>query len=188
MTRKLLKQEIRQALWEDCVHFHGHACGGLAIGFQAAFLAAEKLSVNFSQDEELVCISENDACGVDAIQLLLGCSAGKGNLLFHLRGKQAFTFYERQGRTGIRLLLKPLPPLLRSERETYLLSRQPSDQFTVMPPRLKLPETARLFDNLTCSGCQETTAEPFVRLRQGQPFCLDCCLPLKKLQFLEETE
>ena len=26
----------QQALWEKCVAFHGHACGGLTIGFQAA--------------------------------------------------------------------------------------------------------------------------------------------------------
>lgn len=61
----------------------------------------ELLELDFSRDEDVVCISENDACGVDAIQVLLGCSAGKGNLLFHLRGKQAFSFYNRKtGKPG----------------------------------------------------------------------------------------
>lgn len=76
--------------WEKCVAFHGHACGGLTIGYKAACYAAELLELDFSGDEQLVCIAENDACGVDAIQALLGCSVGKGNLLFHMRGKQAF--------------------------------------------------------------------------------------------------
>ena len=40
--------------------------------------------------------AENDACSVDAIQVVLGCSVGKGNLLFHMRGKQAYSFYERR--------------------------------------------------------------------------------------------
>ena len=62
--------------WETCVQFHGHACGGLTIGYKAACYAAELLELSFSGDEQVVCIAENDACGVDAIQALLGCSIG----------------------------------------------------------------------------------------------------------------
>mgnify|MGYP000335623766 FL=1 len=94
----------RQALWDKCVAFHGHACGGLTIGFQAARYAMELLELDFSADEDVVCITENDACGVDAIQVLLGCSVGKGNLLFHLRGKQAFSFYNRKTGKAVRLV------------------------------------------------------------------------------------
>ena len=76
-----------QEAWERCAAFHGHKCGGLAIGYQAARLAARLLGVSSPDDEQIVCVSENDACGVDAIQVLLGCSIGKGNLLFRMRGK-----------------------------------------------------------------------------------------------------
>lgn len=81
----------KKELWEKCVAFHGHECGGLTIGYKAALYAADLLELTFSSDEEVVCISENDACGVDAIQVILGCSIGKGNLLFHMTGKQAFS-------------------------------------------------------------------------------------------------
>lgn len=53
-------------------------------GFQAALYAIELLGLEadekgcISGDEELVCIAENDACGIDAIQVILGCSVGKG--------------------------------------------------------------------------------------------------------------
>lgn len=87
---------------KKCVAFHGHECGGLTIGYKAALYALKLLDVSkgdssesqgcVSKDEELVCIAENDACGIDAIQVILGCSVGKGNLLFHMRGKQAFSF------------------------------------------------------------------------------------------------
>ena len=93
--------------WEKCVEFHGHSCGGLSIGYRAALYAMELLGVEFSDNEQLVCISENDACGVDAIQLLMGCSIGKGNLLFHMTGKQAFSFYNRETGKSFRLVLKP---------------------------------------------------------------------------------
>ena len=98
-----------KVLWEKCTDFHGHVCGGLTIGYKAALYAVELLGLNRSEDEEVVCISENDACGVDAIQVVLGCSAGKGNLLFHITGKQAFSFYDRTSGRSVRLVLRPKP-------------------------------------------------------------------------------
>lgn len=95
--------------WEDCIAFHGHVCGGLAIGYRAAQYASGLLELEYSKDEQVVCIAENDACGVDAIQVMLGCSVGKGNLLFRLRGKQAFSFYNRRTGRSVRLVLRPKP-------------------------------------------------------------------------------
>ena len=83
--------------WEKCVEFHGHSCGGLRIGYRAAQYAMELLNIGFSDNEQVVCISENDACGVDAIQVMLGCSIGKGNLLFHMTGKQAIELVQKKG-------------------------------------------------------------------------------------------
>ena len=37
-------------LWKKCVAFHGHECGGLTIGYQAALYAAELLDLTFSSD------------------------------------------------------------------------------------------------------------------------------------------
>ena len=34
-----------------------------------------------AEDEEIVCVTENDACGVDAVQVLTGCTLGKGHLI-----------------------------------------------------------------------------------------------------------
>lgn len=85
--------------WERAVAFHGHECPGLAIGFKAVEGVITEFGLDASQlpviDEELVCITENDACCVDAIQSLLGCTFGKANLIPRLRGKMAFSFYVR---------------------------------------------------------------------------------------------
>ena len=67
-----------EPLWQKAAAFHGHVCPGLAIGFKACEAAMKVMGVTGSKDEELVCITENDACGVDAIQAVLGCSLGKG--------------------------------------------------------------------------------------------------------------
>ena len=112
--------------WEDCVCFHGHACGGLTIGYKAALYAVQLLDLDFSDDEQVVCIAENDACGVDAIQVMLGCSIGKGNLLFHMRGKQAFSFYDRASGKSVRLVLKPKPEGL--PREEFFAYTSPGSR------------------------------------------------------------
>lgn len=58
---------MNDKLWEKVVSFHGHECSGLAMGFRAAEVAMEHLNLEFSKDEEIVCVTENDACGVNAI-------------------------------------------------------------------------------------------------------------------------
>lgn len=166
---------MKNATWADCVAFHGHACGGLTIGWKAALYAMELLELKFSDDEEVCCISENDACCVDAIQVMLGCSAGKGNLMFHLTGKMAFSFYERASGKGVRLVLKPRPEgMTKSESFDYYQSLEPKDMFDVKPVKQPLPEGARHFGDCVCSVCGETFAESFAHLSGGKPVCRDC--------------
>ena len=163
-------------LWEKCAVFHGHECGGLTIGYKAALYAIELLDLHFSDDEQVVCITENDACGVDAIQVILGCSVGKGNLLFHLRGKQAFSFYNRTTGRSVRLVLKDRPEgMSRQESFAYYQSARPEDLFDVKPATLPLPERAQLFESYVCECCGETVGSNWIRLRNGKKLCLDCC-------------
>lgn len=162
-------------LWEKAVAFHGHECGGLTIGYQAALYAIELLELTFSADEEVVCITENDACGVDAIQAVLGCSVGKGNLLFHIRGKSAYSFYNRKTGRSVRLVLKPLPQgVTRADSFAYYQAKQPQELFEVKPTVLTLPEKARLFSSHVCDCCGEVTGANWIRLDGDRKLCLDC--------------
>lgn len=162
-------------LWKKCAAFHGHVCGGLTIGYKAALYAMELLEMEFSEDEQIVCIAENDACGVDAIQVMLGCSIGKGNLLFHMRGKQAFSFYNRKNGKSVRLVLKPKPDgMTREQSFDYYQSCRPEDMFDVKKAVIQLPEKARLFDSYTCDYCGESTGANWIRLSGGKKLCLDC--------------
>ena len=161
--------------WQDCVNFHGHECGGLTIGYKASLYAIELLGLEFSADEQVVCISENDACGIDAIQVMLGCSIGKGNLLFHMRGKQAFTFFNRKNGRSVRLVLNPKPEgMTKEESFAYYQGCRPEDMFEVKEATLKLPEAARLFDSYVCDCCGEVTGANWIRLAGGKKLCLDC--------------
>lgn len=162
-------------LWEKAAAFHGHVCPGLTIGYKAALYAIDLLDLTFSKDEQVVCVSENDACGVDAIQVILGCSIGKGNLLFHMRGKQAFSFYNRKTGKSVRLVLKPNPKAMtREESFQYYQSCDPSQMFDVKQTAIQLPEKARLFDSYVCECCGESTGANWIRLAGGKKLCLDC--------------
>lgn len=161
--------------WNDCVAFHGHECGGLTIGYKASLLAIELLKLEFSADEQVVCVSENDACGVDAIQVMLGCSLGKGNLLFHMRGKSAYSFYNRKTGASVRLVLKPSPAgMTKEESFAYMQAKDPKDLFEVKETTVALPEKARLFTSYVCDCCGETTGANWIRLSGEKKLCLDC--------------
>ena len=161
-------------LWEACKAFHGHACGGLAIGFKAVLYAKELLQEDKAADEEIVCVSENDACGVDAIQVILSCTAGKGNLIFHMTGKQAFSFYSRKSGKSFRLLLKPHQSGSREESLNYYRHTDHHDLFTVMETKITLPDEARIFRSVVCDQCHEKTAENYIHLENGRCLCPDC--------------
>ena len=166
--------------WEKAACFHGHKCPGLAIGFKACEGALAELQLDASDlpsvDEELVCVTENDACGVDAVQVLLGCSYGKGNLIPRLRGKMAFSFFARKSGRCVRLSLKSDcgAGLARQEYQDYLLSTPYTALFDISEPTYGLPERARMFDSQLCAVCGEKTAEYALRIQNGKSVCLDC--------------
>src|SRR5512134_883344 len=88
--------------FDDVVDFHGHSCPGLALGFRVSIRAMKEFK-NLPEDEELVAIAENDSCAVDAVQVMTGCTFGKGNLIFRNYGKQVYTFLKRSTGKSLRI-------------------------------------------------------------------------------------
>ena len=162
-------------LWNRCVSFHGHECPGLAIGFRACEIAKAELGLTFATDEEVVCVSENDACGVDAVQVITGCTAGKGNLLYKNTGKMAFSFFNRENGKAVRLVLNQIPhSQSREQRQKYILEASKDAVFTIGKPKFTVPEYARKFNTIICEQCGEGAAEPKIRVHNGKRLCLDC--------------
>lgn len=166
---------MNKELWEKAVAFHGHQCPGLAIGVRACEIAMEKLGLGVSDDESVVCVTENDACGVDGVQAILSCTFGKGNLLYRDTGKQAFSFFERKSGKKIRIVLKPLMgEMSRPERQAFILNSPAEEVFSFGEPAFELPETARIFTSIICEVCGEGAPEHKIRIQNGKKVCLDC--------------
>jgi formylmethanofuran dehydrogenase subunit E len=167
---------MKEDLWKQAVAFHGHACPGLAIGAKACEAAESKLGVMRASDEEVVCVTENDACGVDAVQVILGCSFGKGNLIYRGTGKMAFSFFCRKSGRKLRVCIKGgvKRDMDRAAYQQYILDAPIDELFSFSEPTFELPENARLFASITCEQCGESAPEHKMRLQDGKTVCLDC--------------
>lgn len=187
---------------QDVVEFHGHLCPGLALGYRAARAALREMRLaQPEQDEELVAIAENDSCAVDAIQVITGCTLGKGNLFVKDYGKQVYTFARRPSGQGIRIAVV-FEGMAESEAEKEMWRRyQDGDRSeevvqTVHSRKARkveaileapeqeicnirgctvdLPAYARLHQTLRCQVCDEKVAEPKMRVRHGRMVCIPC--------------
>lgn len=110
-----------QPSWEDCVKFHGHECGGLAIGYQASRYAAELLDITYDDGEKLFCIAEMSSCPVDAVRLMLSCTAENKNLVIKPNDRHAFHFYNLKTGENVRLTPKEFPDMPREEMKDWML-------------------------------------------------------------------
>ncbi|MDI6719629.1 MAG: FmdE family protein [Methanomicrobiales archaeon] len=191
----------RYPSFEEVVQFHGHACPGLAGGYRAAVAAMQALGVARPYDEELACIAETDACGVDAIQLVCGCTAGKGNLVVKDYGKHVFTVISRESGRAVRVLVRNADIPERSEmdalRKEVFSGRAASEErerFQALMRRateriLKLPEEkvvavreahveppsqARIFASIVCGCCGEAVADARTLTLDGLQVCIPC--------------
>jgi formylmethanofuran dehydrogenase subunit E len=187
--------------WEKAVEFHGHSCPGLAVGYRAAKIALRELAEQRAEDEELVAVVENDACGVDAVQVLTGCTLGKGNLILRDYGKQVFTFFSRNGGRAVRISARPhiwrQDPEFnelrarvyaniatpeeqeafrrRQEETTRRILEAPEEQlFEVRQEDFAPPSRARIFSSVICAFCGEAVGEHRARRREGKFACIPC--------------
>jgi formylmethanofuran dehydrogenase subunit E len=168
-----------QVDYDKMVAFHGHSCPGLAMGYRMTMAAMNFLAQYRSEDEELVAITENNACGVDALQFISGCTFGKGNLIFKDYGKQAYTFYSRKNGKGVRVALQQaaIPADLRADRTTFikwLLEAQETEIVSLQPVTIEAPEKARIMVSVVCDSCGEAVMESRIFSRQGRNICIPC--------------
>ena len=195
------EQILSQDDFKKCLDFHGHLCPGLAIGYRASTGALNWLKEHRAEDEELVAIIETDACGADAVQVLTGCTFGKGNLLYKDHGKQVVSLISRRTGQGVRVAMKAgafqpserhleLIGKMRSETATkeelaefQTLHRQRSCQllelsfdelFSVSQVTVPVPEKAKIEPSKVCDLCGEPTMGTKMTVSDGQLMCRDC--------------
>jgi len=164
-----------------CVDFHGHLCPGLAIGYRVAREGLRRLGAKRAGDEELIAIVENDTCAVDAVQVLMGCTFGKGNLFFRDHGKMVFTFAVRPSGKALRIAAKSRDLRKggpagddRDARLRWMLTAPMEGLFDVRETTIALPSEAKIRESIVCDRCGEEAMVSRVRRRKGKTLCIPC--------------
>ena len=124
---------------DDCVAFHGHVCGGIALGYVLAQYAMEKLGAR--REDALCARVECSSCPVDAVQCVTGCTAGKRTLEVADAGRTALTLVRKETGRGIRAEIAVSVPAGLSKAETlgYILSLDPAAVCRWEPAALEVP-------------------------------------------------
>lgn len=187
--------------YQACIQFHGHTCMGVTIGYLAAKLGLDLLKSTASVDEELIAIVETDACCCDAIQVLTGCTFGKGNFFYRDYGKMAFTFGKRETGQAYRLILKSEPFVI-PDKESILgekirdgqgskeeikeyerlyemrgveqFAKGPGNFFSVEQVDSSLPARARMAPSKPCGTCDEMVMETKLEEVDDKLVCREC--------------
>lgn len=186
--------------FDDVVRFHGHACPGLALGYRVSLLALKEFG-SPSEDEEIVAIVENNSCAVDAVQVLTGCTFGKGNLIFKDYGKQVYTFIKRPSGEALRVSVKWVSPEeTEEEKEAWkryaegdrsdevlkivhnrkakkikaIMDAPDEELFDIKKTKLQPPPEAKIYPSIRCESCGEKVMEPRARIKNGKILCIPC--------------
>ena len=187
--------------FQKCIEFHGHMCPGLSLGFRASQSGMEWLKADRATDEEIVAIVETDACCADAVQVISGCTFGKGNFIYKDHGKMAFSFLNRESGKGVRFVLKSdtVPrkqrhldlikkmqsdtaseseryefKKLHKERSLEILEKPIEELFNVQELNIDLPSKAKIEPSEPCEGCDEPTMASKLDEIRGKMLCRSC--------------
>jgi len=197
-------ETAKEIPFQEVTTFHGHVCPGTIIGYRAAQIAVRAFSSTKSIDEELIAIVENDSCSVDAIQVVTGCTFGKGNLIFKDYGKHVYTFINRETGDALRISLNSsvnlehLDPIWNQLRRKVtsgsatsleqqdfrkradiiaekLMNMPEGDLVNVKHIEIAdVPKKARVFRSVVCQRCGELVSEYRARLENGEIICIPC--------------
>ena len=170
-------------LMEKAARFHGHICAGLAIGVLAAKYVLEQ-GFNYSPNDEVVAVVENDNCSIDALQVLLGTSYGKGNLIHQDYGKSNYYFYNRETEKAIKLSLKDrvFEDKKKSKHEIirHILDSKPETVFNIYEIEFNPPSLPQIEDSIPCDICGEKTMNSRLMFYGNNNICIPCYKAQKK--------
>ena len=170
-------------LMEKAARFHGHIFPGLAIGVLAAKYILEH-EFKYSPNEELVAVVENDNCSVDALQVILGTTYGKGNLVHQDYGKNNYYFYDRRTQKALNLKLKSRDigneKLTRDEKIQLLMKSKPEDIFNIDEIDFNPPGRAQIEESVPCEICGELTMSTRLMTYNDSEMCIPCYKKIRR--------
>lgn len=183
---------------------HGHKCPAMPLGLRAGAAAMNALAVARAKDKDLVAIVElgDDHCAhcfADGVQMITGCTFGKGNIRKVAYGKFAVTVVERATGRAVRVVpraqaqmgmkqtkffqeyrMKGVPASKVPDEVVEPLIQQvmsaPQDQLLLVGPehKLELEKKGETFATAVCDSCGEMVVETYLRVAGEKKVCIPC--------------
>jgi len=184
--------------------FHGHKCPAMPNGLRVGAAAMNALGVNRTGDSALVAMLDlgEDHCATcfaDGVQVITGCTFGKGNIKKTHKGKWALTLIDKKSSKAVRVTPKAKVMLANKETEFFKEYREKGVPPTQVPDEVVEPLVQKVmgapaemimdisdvfdfdwndpphsFDGFVCDDCGEMVVEKYGRIKGDKHVCIDC--------------
>jgi formylmethanofuran dehydrogenase subunit E len=183
---------------------HGHKCPAMPLGLRAGAAAMNALAVARAKDKDLFAVVElgDDHCAhcfADGVQMITGCTFGKGNIRKAGYGKFGVTLVERA--TGRSVRVVPLAKAQMGMKQTkffqeYRMKRVPAskvpedvvdpliqqvmnapeEQLLSVGPEFKteVEKKTESFGTTVCAVCGEMVVNEYLRPSAAGKVCIPC--------------
>jgi len=195
---------METTLLETAIEFHGHKCPAMPMGLRVGSAAMSTLGVERAKDGQLLALVEIGVnhcatCFADGIQMITGCTFGKGNLRRLNYGKWALTLIDKKTSRAVRVAVRAEMMAANKQTDFFQQYRMKGIPASQVPPEVAQPLVDRVlnapedrliaigevfeyktqdaphsFDSFICAICGEMVAEPYGRLLDDKKVCIPC--------------
>ena len=186
------------------LEFHGHKCPAMPLGLRAAETAMNKLGVERTGAKDLVALLElgEDHCAhcyADGVQVMTGCTFGKGNIRQLGYGKFGLTLVDRKSGRAVRVVPKAEVQLQSQKSDFFQNYRMKGVPPTEVPDEVVQPMIDKVmaapaealfnvgevsaysgdvsgesFNSFVCEECGDLVVEEYGRVKHGKKVCIPC--------------
>lgn len=184
--------------------FHGHKCPAMPLGMRVGAAAMNKLGVERAKDGQLIAlieIGENHfaTCFADGVQMITGCTFGKGNIKKLNYGKWGLTLIDKKSGKAVRVTPKG-ETIANSKKSKFFTdyrskgipaSQTPAEVVEPLIERIMNADAEQIlnigdvfddewhdhphtFDSFICEECGEMVVEAYGRIKGDKKVCIPC--------------
>ena len=193
-----------KSYFEAGLTLHGHKCPAMPMGLRVGEAAMNKLGVQRAKDGQLMALVEigKDHCATcfaDGVQMITGCTFGKGNIKKLNYGKFGLTLIDKKSGKAVRVCPKAETMAASKETDFFQNYRMKGIPASQVPEEVVQPLVDKVmgapaemilnigevfdyewnddphsFDSFVCEVCGETVVEPYGRTLGDKKVCIPC--------------
>ncbi len=193
-----------KAYLEAGQQLHGHKCPAMPLGLRAGAAAMNALGVDRAKDSQLLALLELGEghcahCFADGVQMITGCTFGKGNIEQLDYGKFGLTLVDKETGRAVRVVPRAevqaatkQTPFFKEYREKGIPASQVPEALVqpLIDRVMTMPEEALLkvgevfeyklepkhenFASFVCDRCGDMVVEKYGRIFGDRHVCIPC--------------